>query len=105
MDFTKSTFSSVNPRVIFIHITTCGGFEDGPDCAAGLQSDSQPDFCRLTNQRTDTLQGGGVCVDLQSISERVLSARACLLVERIVCLTAERGWRGRDFIQHMHHKV
>lgn len=31
-------------------------------------------------------------VHLQFISERVLSALACLLVERMVCLTAERGW-------------
>ena len=36
--------------------------------------------------------GFGLFVHLQSISERVLSARACLLVERMVCLTAERGW-------------
>lgn len=42
--------------------------------------------------------GGGLgdgfwlSVNLQLISERVLSALACLLVERMVCLTAERGW-------------
>ena len=36
--------------------------------------------------------GFGLFVHLQSISERVLSALACLLVERMVCLTAERGW-------------
>lgn len=41
-------------------------------------------------------------VHLQSISERVLSALACLLVERMVCRTAERGCNkeseaGRDF--------
>lgn len=37
---------------------------------------------------------------LQSISERDLSDRACLLEERMVCLTAERGWNtegGNDF--------
>lgn len=36
--------------------------------------------------------GFGLFVHLQSISERVLSALACLLEERMVCLTAERGW-------------
>ena len=52
-----------------------------------------------TDQRQDGFTrvgvGGDCCVHLQSISERVLSARACLLVERMVCLTAERGWNKR----------
>lgn len=41
-------------------------------------------------------EGGrtGLFVNLQLISERVLSALAFLLVERMVCLTAESGWEN-----------
>lgn len=55
-------------------------------------------------RRLSWLGGGGLkrpLVYLQSISERVLSALACLLVERIVWRTADRGCNkesqaGRD---------
>lgn len=107
MDSTTSTFSSVTPRAIFTHTTTCCGLEKCQpvlqDYGMTLRQAAGPLStynARLTNDRTDSWQGGwslccgdgfGLFVYLQSISERVLSALACLLEERMVCLTAERG--------------
>lgn len=53
----------------------------------------QTRVCVWVGGRRDVGLGDGfwLFVYLQSISERVLSALACLLVERMVCLTAERG--------------
>lgn len=109
MDSTTSTFSSVNPQAIFIHTTTCCVLEkcqlllpdywDDPQtsCRTSINLTNHADW-HADQSKEGSGVGGGLCdglwlfVHLQSISERVLSALACLLVERMVCLTAEMGW-------------
>lgn len=101
------TFSSVNPRAIFTNTATCCGSGNVPALSGlagmSLRQAAGP-LClsvsvgtdMLTSDRTDSWQEGVffcfLLVHLQSISERVLSALACLLVDRMVCLTPERGW-------------
>lgn len=101
------TFSTVNPRAIFTNTATCCGSGNVPALSGlagmSLRQAAGP-LClsvsvgtdMLTSDRTDSWQEGVffcfLLVHLQSISERVLSALACLLVDRMVCLTPERGW-------------
>ncbi len=90
---------------IHYHMLWSGKVPASATGLAGWPPDKPPDLYQPTQPgwpMTDRFMAGGVglglgdgfglFVHLQSISERVLSALACLFVERMVCLTAERGW-------------